>query len=306
MNITIVIPVYNSAKTLRPLVARLQNVLGGRDNIFEVILVNDGSGDQSWAVIQELMIEFPWVIGLDFMRNYGQHNALLAGIQLAHYEVIVTMDVDLQTPPEEIPRLLAHLATGYDVVYGAPDKKQHGLWRNLASQITKSVLQRAMGASTARRVSAFRAFRANIREAFIEYHNPYVNIDVLLTWGASRFAAVTVRHDKRMDGGSTYTWHKLTKHALNMMTGFSTLPLRIASLIGFVFVVFGVLILIYVPLNYIIHGGVVPGFTFLVSIIALFSGVQLFALGVIGEYLARMYVRSIERPPYVVRKAMKI
>ncbi len=207
----------------------------------------------------------------------------------------------MQHPPEEIPKLLDKLAEGYDVVYGTPQKEHHGFWRNIASQVTKLALQSSMGAETARNVSAFRAFRTQVRDAFAHYQGPFVSIDVLLTWGTTRFVAIPVRHNPRRIGMSNYTFRKLVTHALNMMTGFSVLPLQLASLIGFSLTLFGLLVLVYVVGRYLIQGGSVPGFPFLASIIAIFSGAQLFALGVIGEYLARMYFRMMERPTYVVR-----
>jgi undecaprenyl-phosphate 4-deoxy-4-formamido-L-arabinose transferase len=159
-----------------------------------------------------------------------------------------------------------------------------------------------MGAETARKVSAFRAFRSEVRHAFANYDGPFVSIDVLLTWGTARFATVPVRHDSRRIGTSNYTCRKLVTHALNMMTGFSVLPLQLASLLGFGFTLFGLLVLVYVMGRYLIEGGSVPGFPFLASIIAIFSGAQLFALGIIGEYLARMHFRMMETPAYTVRE----
>jgi undecaprenyl-phosphate 4-deoxy-4-formamido-L-arabinose transferase len=158
-----------------------------------------------------------------------------------------------------------------------------------------------MSAETARNVSAFRAFRTQLRDAFASYQNPFVSLDVLLTWGTTRFTAIPVRHDPRRIGSSNYTFRKLATHALSMVTGFSTLPLQLASLIGFAFTLIGLAILIYVVGRYLIQGGSVPGFPFLASIIAIFSGAQLFALGIIGEYLARMHLRLMERPAYTVR-----
>ena len=211
---------------------------------------------------------------------------------------IVTMDDDLQHPPEELPKLLAKLEESYDVVYGPPEQEQHGLLRDLASRITKIALQGAMGAETARHVSALRVFRAELRDAFADYRSPSVNI----VWATTRFAAVPVRHEPRKFGESGYTPRKLVRHALNMMTGFSIRPLQLASVIGFAFALFGALVLAYVLGRYLIQGGGVPGFPFLASIIALFSGAQLLALGIIGEYLARMHFRTMERPPYAVRE----
>lgn len=304
ISISVVVPVYNSHDTLVELVERIEVVLSELTDRFEVILVNDGSSDESWSVICVLAAEHEWVLGLDLMRNYGQHNALLAGIRQAQYDLMVTLDDDLQNPPEEIPKLIRKLEEGHDVVYGTPEREQHGFWRDLSSQATKLALQRAMGAETARDVSAYRAFRTQVREAFAGYGSPFVSIDVLLTWGTSRFAAVQVRHEARQTGASNYTFRRLATHALNMMTGFSTWPLQVASLIGFGFTLFGLGVLVYVIGRYLIEGGSVPGFPFLASVIAIFSGAQLFALGIIGEYLARMHYRTMGRPASVIRQAV--
>jgi glycosyltransferase involved in cell wall biosynthesis len=298
-SLSLIIPVFNSAKTLKNLIQVIdQNLVGMKR---ELILVNDGSRDQSWDVICELSIEHSWIRGINLMRNYGQHNALLCGIRAARNEIIVTMDDDLQNPPDEVPKLLTKLSEGFDVVYGTPVKENHGLMRDLASRITKIALQNAMGAETAKNVSAFRAFRTKLRAAFEKYSGPYVSIDVLLTWSTQRFSAVPVANHPRSGGVSGYTTRKLITHAMNMLTGFSTLPLQIASIVGFLLTMFGVAILALVTTRYFIYGGVVPGFSFLASIISIFSGAQLFALGIFGEYLARVHSRTMDKPPYAVQ-----
>jgi glycosyltransferase involved in cell wall biosynthesis len=296
--LSVVVPVYNSEASLGPLIERLRPLLSTDS---EVILINDGSRDRSWDRICGLAERYPWVRGISLMRNYGQHNALLCGIRAVRNQVIVTMDDDLQNPPEEIPKLLEKLE-GYDVVYGTPEVEQHGLWRDAASRITKLALKSAIGAETARNVSAFRAFRTEVRGGFVNYQGPFVSIDVLMTWGTSRFTSVRVRHEPRCFGTSNYTFQKLVRHAFNMMTGFSVLPLQIASVIGFAFTVFGFCILVFVVARYIFQGASVPGFPFLASMIAIFSGVQMFSLGIIGEYLARMHFRMMDRPAYTVRE----
>jgi glycosyltransferase involved in cell wall biosynthesis len=300
--LSVVVPVYRSEAILPELVRRLEPVLVAIAENFELILVNDCSPDRSWDVLCELAGQYSWIRPINLMRNYGQHNALLCGIRAAGYEVIVTMDDDLQHPPEEIPKLLEELAGGYDVVYGTPAQEQHGLGRDFASWVTKLALQNVMGAEVARKVSAFRVFRTEVARAFAQYQGAFVSIDVLLTWGTNRFSTRAVRHDARKEGASGYTFRKLVTHAVNMMTGFSTVPLQFASLVGFLFTLFGIAVLVYVLGRYLVHGGSVPGFPFLASIIALFSGAQLFALGIMGEYLARMHFRMMERPSYVVRE----
>jgi len=302
--ISVVVPVYRSEAILPELVQRLETVLGRLTSAYELVLVNDSSPDRSWDVICQLAERHPWIHPINLMRNYGQHNALLCGIRAAQYDVIVTLDDDLQHPPEEGPKLLAVLAQGFDVVYGTPENEEHGFLRDLASVMTKMALQNAMGAKIARQVSAFRALRTEVANAFSHYEGSFVSIDVLLTWGTNRFAAVPVVQAPRKQGPSGYTFRKLVTHAMNMMTGFTTLPLQLASLVGFVFTFFGFCVLGFVLIRYFKYGNPVPGFPFLASIVALFSGSQLFALGIIGEYLARMHFRSLQKPPYVVRSGI--
>ncbi len=302
-SLSVIIPVYGGALSLPGLLDKLLQVLPKLAEQFEVILVEDGSPDNSWAVIQQLMPKYPCLRAFQLMRNYGQHNALLCGIRAAQYDVIVTMDDDLQHPPEEIHKLLDKLSEGYDVVYGVPENEQHGLFRNVSSRVTKIALQGAMGAETARNISALRAFRTCVREAFVDYRGMSANIDVLLTWGTNRFTAIRVRHNPRTLGESHYSFRKLVTHTLNMITGFTTIPLQFASLLGFAMTLFGLSLLFYIiVIRVIILKYDVPGFTFETSIITIFAGAQLFALGIIGEYLARMHFRLMDRPTYAVRE----
>jgi glycosyltransferase involved in cell wall biosynthesis len=296
--LSVVVPVYNSAASLDTLTRRVSDALVDRD--YELVLVNDGSVDDSWARIVEAARTDPRVRGINLARNYGQHNALLAGIRAARGDTIATIDDDLQNPPEEIPRLLAKLDEGYDVVYGTAVERQHGIARALATRLTKWSLKVAIGSEIAMQVSAFRVFRTQLRDAFRDFQGPYVSIDALLGWGTARFAAVTVRHDARAQGKSNYGFVRLATHALNVLTGYTTRPLRIATLIGIAFTFLGVLVFIYVVVRFVVQGNPVPGFPFLASLIAIFAGAQLFALGIIGEYLARMHVRLLDRPSYAV------
>lgn len=304
-SISVVIPVYNAEQNLQNLYEQLIPALEAIADHFEVIMVEDHGTDNSWKIINQLRAQDKRICGTRLSRNYGQHNALLCGIRSARYDTILTMDDDLQNPVSEIPILFTKLAEGFDVVYGTPQQEQHGLLRNLASRITKRALQGAMGVDTARNVSAFRVFRTRLREGFKDYRSPFVSIDVLLTWSTTSFAAVKVRHEPRLEGQSNYTLGKLVHHAFNLVTGFSTFPLQVASLAGFFFSLFGFAVLAWVLGRYFIDGSSVPGFAFLASIIAIFSGAQMFALGIFGEYLARIHFRTMDRPPYVVEQTSK-
>jgi glycosyltransferase involved in cell wall biosynthesis len=300
--LSIVIPAYNSERTIGTLIDRLLAVVSGIATSYEVLIVNDASVDGTWRVIESMAAAHAEVRGIDLVRNHGQHNALLCGIRAARHDVVITMDDDLQNQPEDIPRLLEALQAGADVVYGTPQHQRWGIARNVAATVTKMVLQNVMGADTARMVSGFRAFHRDVRDAFAGYTARFVNIDVLLTWGAARFVAVPVQHAPRQIGRSNYTLRRLIRHTLDMMTGFSTYPLKLATATGFVFTAFGIGVLAWVLSRYAIYGVVVQGFTFLASIIAIFGGAQLFALGIMGEYLARMFSRSMGQPSYTVRR----
>ena len=297
-----VIPVYNSQESLSELIRRLKETLKAHCEVWEIILVNDGSTDESWSRIKRLSDNCDQLIGINLRRNFGQHNALLCGIRQAKYEFIITLDDDLQNPPEEIPKLLEKLDQGYDVVYGYPKIEKHGFFRNIASMFTKMALKTTMGISIARHVSAFRAFRTELRDSFSDYKGSFISIDVLLSWGTNSFSAIPVNHEQRAEGNSNYTVRKLINHALNMITGFSVLPLQIASIMGFVLAIFGLLVLIYVVGRFLLQGSPVPGFPFMASIIAIFSGAQLLAIGIIGEYLARIHFRTMNKPQYLIKK----
>ena len=199
-SISIVVPVYNAESTLPTLVERLQAVLDSLSLPYEVLLINDGSRDSSWEVILELVNQYPFVRGINLMRNYGQHNAILCGIRSAHNEVIITMDDDLQHPPEEIPNFLNKLAEGYDVVYGIPRKLPHVWWRNLTSLVAKRLPSMIIGLKTVREIGSYRALRTDLRRAFENYRNPGIIIDALLAWGTTRFASIPLDEAPREQG----------------------------------------------------------------------------------------------------------
>jgi undecaprenyl-phosphate 4-deoxy-4-formamido-L-arabinose transferase len=300
-NLSIVVPVYNSQDTLPVLVEEICSVLDKEQWEYEIILVNDGSQDKSWQTIQDLTTNYPSIRAINLMRNYGQHNSLLCGIRYAKNEITITLDDDLQHPPVEIPKLLKKIDEGFDVVYGAPVAEKHSFWRNITSKLIKFFLKKAMRVSSAQNISAFRAFRTEIRNAFSDYKGTFVSIDVLLSWGTNKFTSVTVSHNKRLMGKSRYTIKKLLNHAFTLITGFSIVPLQVSTMLGFFSIIFGFIILVYVIVKYLSSGGVVPGFTFLASTLAIFSGIQLFAIGMIGEYLGRLFTRSLDFPQYTIR-----
>jgi undecaprenyl-phosphate 4-deoxy-4-formamido-L-arabinose transferase len=237
------------------------------------------------------------------MRNYGQHNATLCGTRAARYDVTVTLDDDLQNPPSEIPKLLDKLAEGYDLVYATAENKTHSLYRYALSWVMRYAVAVATRQRTVRDVSAFRAFRTSLRSAFTDYRSPQLLIDILLGWGTTRIVTIPVRHDVRRRGKSNYGFLQLVNAALLLWTGYTTMPLRFASLMGFAFVAFGLGVLVYVVTIYFLQGSL-PGFPFLASTIAIFGGVMLFTLGIIGEYVGRVFNRSLDQPVYVVKQTV--
>lgn len=298
-SISVIIPIYNSAEILPELAERLNKSLNALTDQYEILMINDGSKDNSWQVIQSLSSTYPAIKGINLMRNYGQHNALLCGIRNAKNEYLVTMDDDLQHPPEEIHKLLKEIHKGFDVVYGIPQKLVHKKWRNFSSKITKNLLARFLGIKRIKYLSAFRIMRREVRKAFEKFDNPNVIIDALLTWGTENFGTVEVNEQPRSQGHSNYNFFKLVKITMIILTGFSTIPLRISSVIGFALTIFGIGILTYTVVRTFLEGSI-PGFPFLASIISIFSGAQLFSLGIIGEYLARIFNRSMNHPSYII------
>jgi len=299
--VSIVVPVYNGAATLAELTERTVAVMS-RSITWELIFVVDGSPDNSWDQVASLVDRHPQVVGVNLFRNFGQHNALLAGIRQASYDVVITMDDDLQHRPESIPTLLDALTGDVDLVYGRSEEEEHGRWRNFSSRFTKFLLGASIGGRMARDSGALRAFRTSLRHGFDRVDDPYVSIDVLLSWVTTRYATCVTPMDQREVGTSAYTFRKLLRHTLNMVTGYSTKPLRLVTWMGFILALFGVGTLVYVLVRYFTTADAVPGFPFLASLISILAGAQLFGLGVIGEYLGRMHFRSMQRPTYVTRE----
>jgi len=302
-SVSVVVPVYNSCATLRELYNRLCRVLDSEVRVFEVLFIDDGSRDGCWEVLADFSRMDPRIRSFRLMRNYGQHNAVLCGIREARYSTIVTIDDDLQQSPEDIPKLLALLSEN-DVVYGIFQEEKHGFFRRIASVLIKTLLQKTMGVSIAISMSSFRAFRTELRKSFVTYCGAMPIVDVLLSWGTSRFGSVPVSHHVRQEGSSGYDFYKLVVHAFNIITGFTTIPLRIGSCLGFVLTLCGLGLLFFIVGRFALYGTSVPGFPFLASIICIFSGAQFFVVGIMGEYLARMHQRLMDKPTYTVAETI--
>lgn len=295
--VSIVVPTYKSPTTLAELVERTES-LGL--SAFEIIIVDDGNNDATWEQIGLLSETKKSVVGLRLGRNFGQHSALLAGVRKARYAQIVTIDDDLQNPPEEIPNLLAKLVEGIDVVYGVSTQVRQNVWRRFTSRTAKAIFARALGFESAISISSFRAFRTQLREGFAGELGPHVSLDALLTWSTSRFSTLEVEHHARRVGKSNYSFTKLVRFMLDTATSYSTRPLRLATTLGFITTLFGLLLLLWVVGNAIFVGDSVPGFPFLAASISVFSGVQLVVLGILGEYLGKIHFRAMNKPTFSI------
>jgi glycosyltransferase involved in cell wall biosynthesis len=301
--LSVVVPVYRSEQTLEELVRRISSELQSHD--FEIILIDDASGDGSWQKISSLAKENPNVFGIRLGRNSGQHGALLAGVRTAKFDTTVTLDDDLQNPPEEIKKLIIGLKPGVDVVYGISNEVKQSFYRRLGSTLVRKFFSSALGFNSAVSMSSFRAFRTNLREGFSTQLGPNISLDALLTWSTTRFAVAEVRHDLRKVGKSHYTFRKLVRFMIDMTTGYSALPLRLASALGFLTIAFGAVLLAYVTGRPLITGERVQGFPMLATTIIIFSGVQIFLLGILGEYIGRMHFRVMNKPTYMIAESTK-
>ena len=296
--VSVVVPVYKSYQSLGPLVKRVHQAL--LDVAHEVVLVDDGSPVKTWTEIQRLSEAHEFVRGIRLSRNSGQHSALLAGVRSARGAIVVTIDDDLQNPPEEIPKLLARVGDQIDLVYGNPRRIAQSWWRRWASISIRRFMGSVLNAENVRNSSSFRAFKTTLRDGFSAELGPSVSLDALLSWATTRSMSVEVVHAPREEGTSHFNLRRLLRFAIDTITGYSTAPLQAVLALGFFTAFIGLCLLVWVVGRAVFAGTSVPGFAFLASTIALFSGVQLMTLGVIGEYLARMHFRIMNKPSYVI------
>lgn len=301
VDVSVVIPVYRSAETLREVVRRLRAVLDAGPRSYEIIFVDDSSPDDSWNVLTGLQREnADRIVVVQLMRNFGQHNALMCGFRLSRGRFVVSMDDDLQNPPEEIPRLLAAIETsGNDLVYGVPDRKKHDAMRNAGSALVTAFYRRVFRSTV--QPTSFRIMRRELVDAILSYALNYTFIDGLLAWNTQRVGELTVEHRPRAVGRSGYSASKLLVLAFNLFTNFSLLPLQAVSLLGFLAAAGGLLVGAYYLLAYLTAAITVPGYASTITAILVLGGVQLLALGVMGEYIGRLHLNVNRKPQYTVR-----
>lgn len=298
--ISVVIPVFNSAGTLEELFARTQAALEEAGRSFEMIFVQDGGGDASWEVLRALKAAHPQaVVAIRLARNFGQHNATLCGIQHAQGDWIVTMDDDLQHAPEDIPVLLARQAeTGREMVYGVFARKQHGRLRNLGSKVLAKIFQRFAGGMP--NGSSFRLLTRDLAQEISRHRLPHVYLDQIIAWYTHDVELVQVQHAARREGKSGYGIWGLVAMALNFIISYTDIPLKLMVWIGLLSSIgslsLGTIFIILKLVN-----GAAVGFTALITAISFSASVILLSLGVLGEYIGRLYAERHEKPVYHIK-----
>ncbi len=302
MKCSVVIPVYNSRDSLPRVVRGIFGVFASRREALEVVLVNDGSRDDSWGAIRELAAGDERIVALNLMRNFGEHNAVMCGLNHVSGDVVVIMDDDGQNPPEMIPRLLDEWQKGFDVVYGHYERKRHHWFRNLGSRFNDRVATVLLGKPRDLYLCSFKALSRALVDEIVRYTGPYPYVDGLVFRSTRNIGTVLVEHSARSEGRSGYTLRKLLRLWLNMSTNFSLLPLRLSVFIGLLASLAGFVLGVAFVIEKLRHPEIPVGWASLVVAVVTFSGIQLLVLGVIGEYLGRLFLTHNNTPQYILRE----
>lgn len=309
--LSIVIPVYGSERLLPKLVDKLHEALAprygdGSTSGFEVILVNDCSPDASWSVITELARSRTWLKGVSLRKNAGQHNAILAGLRYARGQFIVTMDDDLQHDPMDVPKIVAKLEEGHDVCYSRFRSKRHAWWKRAGSAFNDLVANHLLSKPKGLYLSPFKGMTRGVLEEVVEFTGPYVYLDGLILSATNSVTSIELEHHARPDGASGYSLRKSVSLWMKMATSFSVAPLRMASVIGLIFSGFGFLAAIAFVIQRFTINAMPVGWSSLIVSILILGGIQLMALGIIGEYVGRILLHVNGRPQAVVGKLTNV
>jgi undecaprenyl-phosphate 4-deoxy-4-formamido-L-arabinose transferase len=303
--ISVVIPVFNEADNLRELGERLIRTLTAMGRPFEIIFVDDGSTDGSWEMLSDLNGRYPQNIrALQFHRNFGQHQAIFAGFQAARGKVMVTLDADLQNPPEEIPRLVAKIDEGYDTVGGWRQNRQDSIFRRLPSQLVNTVMSRVTGVKLRDYGCMLRAYRRSVVDSINQCQESSSFIPALANLFSQRVAEIPVGHAERERGTSKYGLFKLLRLNFDLMTGFSNLPIHLVGFMGVAIALLGLFFGLMLIIRRIFVGPEVEGVFTLFAILFVFVGLNTLGLALIGEYVGRIYREVRGRPRFVIRQTL--
>ena len=305
LDLSIVVPVFNSSPMVARLVDSIDAELRQKGFTFEIILVDDKSSDDSWANISKLATERDFVIGLKLKLNSGQHNATIAGIEESSGAIIITMDDDLQHNPRDIVLLVEKIKSGYDVAYGDFKKKKAKIWRVIASRFNNAIATFLMQKPKEIYLSPFRAIKREIKQGIMQQRAPFAYLDGILLLLTRNIACVDVSHAERHIGESNYSLKRLVRLWLSMVTSHSTFPLRLSMILGMFFAFFGLLCFLFVIIQKFTINAFPVGWSSLMSVVLILSGVQLLVLGTLGEYIARIFRATTRIPDHIVEKKVR-
>jgi undecaprenyl-phosphate 4-deoxy-4-formamido-L-arabinose transferase len=300
--ISVIIPVYNEEQNLDRLLARLYPVMEKMERPFEIIFTDDGSLDRSLAILQEKAKELPAVRIIEFNGNFGQHMAILAAFEQCSGEIIITLDADLQNPPEEIPRLVSEMEKGHDVVGTIRQKRKDTLFRRLASRIVNATVRRMTGMHMSDYGCMLRAYNRNIIENIKRCRESTTFIPALAQTFSANPVEIEVGHSERSEGESKYSLYSLIRLNFDLMTGFSVVPLQLFALFGIITSILSLAFAVFLLVRRFVVGAEVEGVFTLFAILFFFIGIVIFGIGFVGEYVGRIYQEVRRRPRYVVRR----
>lgn len=305
MEISVVIPVFNEEKNLTPLHERLSKVLKGLGKSYEIILVDDGSSDNSKFLLKNMVASDENVRAVFLTRNFGQHGAVIAGFKESKGEIVVTLDGDLQNPPEEIPKLVSKINEGYDVVGGIRQHRRDSILRKIPSFITNNIASVVVGKKMVDCGCMLRAYRRQIILELLDYSDVSIFIPALTASIADRFVEIPVDHDVRLAGKSKYHIFRLMKIYFDLITGYSPIPIQLVTLFGIFSSVSGFIFIIFVILRRIISGPEpTEGLFIMVALLIFFMGQVFLVLGLIGEYIGRIYLEIRKRPKFRIKEVI--
>ena len=300
--LSIVVPVFRSESILPQLVEQIHAEMEkeGLADSFELLLINDASPDNSWETISALALKHPFVKGISLRRNFGQHNAIMAGLNHVSGEFIVLMDDDLQHPPQAIGDMVRALEKGFDVCYTNYLNRQHALWKKLGSQFNDWVATRLLGKPKGLYLSSFKGLRVEIAWEITRYDGPFAYVDGLILDVTRSITTIDIEHRERHLGNGNYNLRRSISLWMKMATSFSVLPLRLAALAGFALAALSLVMIIFIVIGKFLHPELPRGWTSLVAIVLLIGGIQTLCIGMIGEYLGRTYLKLNHKPQFVV------
>lgn len=305
MDISVVIPIYNEAENVPELYKRLVASITPISSKFELIFIDDGSTDNSLNILRDLHNKDKNIRIIKFIRNFGQQSAALAGFRHCKGETIVQLDADLQNPPEEIPKLIQKLNEGYDIVNAIRKKRQDSLLRKIYSLFLVALVSKLMGQNIKLNISSFRVMKRGVIEKINQCKDKSKFLSALVSWMGFSSAEVEVEHSKRLHGKTRYSTGKLIQISLDLITGFSRFPLRLVTYLGFFGAVIGFMLMMFLLFQRYVRGIMYDGLTVLTALFSLFAGVQLLSIGILGEYIGRIYSQVQDRPDYVIEEVIE-